>query len=261
MRIWVLIAGSVTLLVAPSAFAQSNQRVQSKAPAYQPPRLADGKPDLNGIWEARAKVDADLESAIVEPADHKIPYQPEALGRRSENRRNRAIQDPLTKCQTPGVPRLMYLPYPFQIVQSANQPVIAILSQYVHTVRNINMQDEHLDGLELWLGDSRGHWEGDTLVVDVAGFNDQTWFDAAGNDHSDALHVVERFTRTGPGVITYQATISDPKVLTGPFKIRVPLMLHTEKNFQLLEYECYALKEGPTVTEGNKPDPGHGDKK
>ena len=227
-------------------------------------RLADGKPDLNGIWEVRAKIDADLEaringkSVIVEPADGRIPYKPEALARKKENNRTRATADTQARCYMPGVPRLFYIPYPFQIVQSANQPVIAVLSQYIHTVRNINMQGEHLDGLDLWLGDSRAHWEGDTLVVDVADFNDLTWFDAAGNYHSDALHVVERFTRTAADTITYEANIEDPKVLTRPFKIRLPLTRHTEKNFQILEYECFGDKEGPTVTVGDKPDPAHG---
>ena len=227
-------------------------------------RLADGKPDLNGIWEVRAKIDADLEaringkSVIVEPADGRIPYKPEALARKQENNRTRATADTQARCYMPGVPRLFYIPYPFQIVQSANQPVIAVLSQYIHTVRNINMQGEHLDGLDLWLGDSRAHWEGDTLVVDVADFNDLTWFDAAGNYHSDALHVVERFTRTAADTITYEATIEDPKVLTRPFKIRLPLTRHTEKNFQILEYECFGDKEGPTVTVGDKPDQAHG---
>jgi hypothetical protein len=240
------------LILAAVASAQSAQR------------LADGKPDLNGIWEVRAKIDADLEaringkSVIVEPADGRIPYKPEALARKKENNRTRATADTQARCYMPGVPRLFYIPYPFQIVQSANQPVIAVLSQYIHTVRNINMQGEHLDGLDLWLGDSRAHWEGDTLVVDVADFNDLTWFDAAGNYHSDALHVVERFTRTAADTITYEATIEDPKVLTRPFKIRLPLTRHTEKNFQILEYECFGDKEGPTVTVGDKPDPAHG---
>jgi hypothetical protein len=231
--------------------------------AYTPPRLADGKPDLNGIWEVRAKVDADLEgkiggkNIIVDPADGKIPYKPEALAQKKDNAAKRATADPLSKCWMPGVPRLMYVAYPFQIVQSASQPVIPMLSQYVHTIRNINMAGEHLDGLDLWLGDSRAHWEGDTLVTDVADFNDQTWFDAAGNYHSDALHVVERFTRTASDTITYEATMTDPKVLSKSFKISLPLTLHTEKNFQIMEYECYAVKEGPTFTVGDKPESQH----
>jgi hypothetical protein len=233
----------------------------SAAAAYTPPRLADGHPDLNGIWEIRSKVDANLETAkingksvIVEPKDGRIPYKPEELAKKKENEKAKAAADPVGKCLMPGIPRLAYVPYPFQIVQSANQPVIAFLSQFAHEVRNINMGGEHLDGLDLWLGDSRGRWDGDTLVIDVADFNDMTWFDGAGSHHSEALHVVERFTRTGPETISYEATIEDPKVLTKPFKIAMPLTLHTEKNFQLLEHECYADKEGPTVTVGDKPD-------
>lgn len=232
--------------------------------AYTPPRLADGKPDLNGIWEVRGKVDADIEAKlggkniIIEPADGKIPYKTEALAKKKELNAKRTTADPITKCWMPGIPRLIYAPYPFRIAQAADQPVIAFLSQYVHTVRNINMGGEHLDGLDLWLGDSRGHWDGDTLVVDVADFNDMTWFDGAGSLHSSMLHVVERYTRTGPETITYEATITDPEVLTKPFKIRVPLSLHTEKNFQIMEFECYATKEGPTITVGDKKDPDHG---
>ncbi len=222
---------------------------QTKSGAYAPPRLADGKPDLNGIWEVRGKVDADLQAnlggknVIIEPADGKIPYKPEALVKKKELNAKRATEDPVTKCWMQGVPRTVYASYPFRIAQAADQPVIAFLSQYVHTVRNINMGGEHLDGLELWLGDSRGKWEGDTLVVDVADFNDMTWFDGTGSLHSNMLHVVERYTRTGPETITYEATITDPEVLTKPFKFRVPLSLHTEKNFQIMEYECYAVKE------------------
>ena len=228
------------------------------ASVYTVSRLADGHPDLNGIWEVRGRVDPNLEAAringkgvVVEPKDGRIPYKPEELAKKKQTR---AADDPIGKCWMPGIPRLAYVPYPFQIVESANQPVISFLSQYVHTVRNINMGGEHLDGLELWLGDSRGHWDGDTLVIDVADFNDMTWFDGAGSHHSGDLHVVERFTRTGPTTISYEATIEDPKVLTKPFKIALPLTLHTEKNFQLLEYECFADKEGPTVTVGDKAD-------
>ncbi len=254
--------GSITCALAVLCLTTITAQGQTKA--YTAPRLADGKPDLNGIWEVRTKVDADLESKvngkniIVDPADGKIPYKAEALAKKKDNLQKRAAMDPVSKCKAPGIPRLTYVPYPFQIVESANQPLIAFLSQYVHTVRNIHLRGEHLDGLDLWLGDSRGHWDGDTLVVDVADFNDETWFDAAGSLHSDALHVTERFTRTSPDTITYEATVEDPKVLTKPFKISLPLMLHTEKNFQIMEYECYAAKEGPTFTVGDKPDPQHG---
>ena len=128
-------------------------------------------------WKRRSAA----RSPIVDPADGKIPYKPEALAKKKELSAQRATADPATKCWMQGVPRMVYSPYPFRIAQAADQPVIAFLSQYVHTVRNINMGGEHLDGLDLWLGDSRGHWEGDTLVVDVADFNDMTWLDAAGS--------------------------------------------------------------------------------
>jgi hypothetical protein len=256
------ISGSLLCTLALTTVAV-NAPAQTTKSASEPPRLADGKPDFNGIWEVRSKVDANLEtrvngkSVIVDPPDGRIPYKPAELAKKKQNDKNKATEDPVGKCQMPGVPRLAYVPYPFQIVESASQPVIVFLSQYVHTVRNINMGGEHLDGLDLWLGDSRGHWDGDTLVIDVADFNDSTWFDASGSHHSDALHVVERFTRTGPATLNYEATIEDPKALTKPFKISMPLTLHTEKNFQLLEHECYADKEGPTVTVGDKPDPQH----
>ncbi len=249
MKIWT------TLLLAAAA-ASVPAVAQSKG--YSAPRLADGHPDLNGIWEVQGKVDANIEAKlggkniIVDPEDGKIPYKPEALAQRKANAEKRATEDPLTKCWMPGVPRLMYIPYPYQIVESANQPVIPILSQYVHVIRNIQMQGEHLDGLENWLGDSRGHWDGDTLVVEATNFNDQTWYDAAGNYHSGDLHVVERFTRTGPNTIAYQATMTDPKVLTKPFTIHLTLARDVRKNAQIMEYECYANKEGPTFTVGDK---------
>lgn len=246
------LAAALCLAVVPAA-------AQSKG--YDPPRLADGKPDFNGIWQAPGKNGVtDLEGKIrgkkiiVDPADGKIPYLPAALAKRAENNKNRATADPLGKCYMPGTPRLMYINQPFQFVETSTG--IAILSQFAHVVRNIHMERaDHLKDIDFWMGDSVGHWEGDTLVVDNADFNDKTWLDSVGNYHSDALHVVERFTRTGPDTLTYEATIEDPKVFSKPWKISVPLALHTEKFFQILEFECYASKEGPTVTEGTKPDP------
>jgi hypothetical protein len=140
------------------------------------------------------------------------------------------------------VPRLTYLPFPMQIVQSPQQ--VTIFYEYVHNYRNIHLNRKtHLDGIDFWNGDSIGQWEGDALVVDVANFNDQTWFDRAGNFHSDALHVVERYTPVDANGMLYEATIEDPKVFTRPWKIRLPLHRHTEPNFRLLEYECQAYAE------------------
>ncbi|HUI80042.1 MAG TPA: hypothetical protein VLY24_19075 [Bryobacteraceae bacterium] len=235
--------GFTLCLLATAAAAQS----------YRAPRTPDGKPDLQGFWQALNTASFNIEphspalgipgglGIVADPPDGKIPYKPEAAAQQQQNFRNRAARDPLHKCYSPGVPRMMYLPFPFQIIQTPK--FIAITSEYAHTVRNVSLDSKHISDLDFYMGDSRGHWEGETLVVDVTSNNDETWFDAAGNFHSDALHVVERYTRTEPDVLTYEATIEDPKVLTKPFKIAMPLYRHREKNFRLLEYECQAYAE------------------
>jgi len=214
------------------------------------PRTPDGKPDLQGIWQA-------LNTAAWDIQDHdprlgvpggqsvvdgdEIPYQPAALAKRRENFEKRATADPESKGYLPGVPRIMYMPYPFQIAQGPKQ--ISMLFEYTHVVRNIFMEGEHYPGhIDMWMGDSRGRWEADTLVVDIGHFNDQTWFDRAGNFHSDELHVVERYTPAGSDHIRYEATIEDPKVFTRPWKMSMLLYRHKEENMQLLEYECFALQ-------------------
>jgi hypothetical protein len=186
--------------------------------------------DLRGIWLAQNQANVNLETAkvIVDPSSGKIPYQPGALAKR------KTTADPETKCFQPGVPRANYESSPFQIFQ--NDKGIYIVYQDVHAYRIIYTDgSRHNEGLGYAMGDSRGHWEGDTLVVDVTSFSDATWFDRAGNYHSDALHVVERYTRTNRETLLYEATIEDPKVFTGPWKIRMPLRLQTG---QLLEDEC-----------------------
>jgi hypothetical protein len=215
------------------------------AAAYTAPRTADGQPDLQGIWEVRTSPDKDLEKAkgvIVDPKNGKIPYLPAALAEKKQNEKNSAMADPLGKCFMPGVPRINLLSYPLQIFQTPSQ--IAIAYEYIHNWRNIYLKrNKHLDGIDFWQGDSVGHWDGDTLVVDVADFNDQTWFDKAGDYHSDALHVVERYTRTGPDTLQYEATIEDSKVYSAPWKIRVELQRKTQPSARLMEYECQYLKE------------------
>ena len=170
-----------------------------------------------------------------------LPYRPEALARRNENRDNWLNLDPEIKCYLPGVPRATYMPYPFQIFQNAK--AIFIAYEYAGAVRNIYLQDPGKPPVDSWMGQSVGHWEGETLVVDVMGFNDQTWFDRAGNFHSDALHVVERYTRTSPDVIQYEATIEDPMVFTRPWKMSMPLYRRQEKNAQLMDFKCVEFVE------------------
>ena len=224
------------------------------ADRLQAPRTADGTPDLQGIWQVRNTTAAfDLEdhggaleflqeNIIVDPPDGKIPYKPEALAKRQANFKIRETADTLNKCYMPGVPRITYLDFPFQIFQTPKYTLIAY--EYIHIYRTIFTDaSKHIDGLDFWLGDPRGHWDGDTLVVDVMDFNDQTWFDASGDYHSDKLHVVERYTRTGPDTLRYEATIEDPEVFTRAWKISLPLYRHTEPNFRLLEYECQAYAD------------------
>ena len=224
------------------------------AQSYRPPRTPDGKPDLQGIWQVMNTAAVNLEdhiavlgmpagrSVIVDPPDGKIPYTPAAAQKQKENFKNRAKADPLNICYIPGVPRAMYLPFPMQIVQTPKYVLIA--SEFAHTLRTVYMDgSKHPDVALFWIGDSRGHWDGDTLVVDVANHLPDTWFDRSGNFHSDALHVTERITRTEPDILTYEATLEDPQVFTRPWTIRMLLYRHKEPNFKLLEYECYVFLE------------------
>ena len=215
---------------------------------YTPPRTIHGEPDLQGIWQV-------LNTAVWDVQDHhatlgvpagqgvvvgnEIPYQPWALEQRQQNYANRASADPEASCKMVGVPRITYMPYPLQILQTPNQ--IVMLYEYVHSIRNIFMDSSHPEGpIQWWMGDSRGHWEGDTLVVDVVHFTDQTWFDRSGNFHGESLHVVERYTRTGPDHMLYEVTIEDPEVFTEPWQMSMPLYRRQEENSRILEYECYA---------------------
>ena len=211
-------------------------------------RTLDGKPDLSGVWQAINAAAWDIQDhggqlgtppglGVVE--GNEIPYQPAAAKKKQENYANRATADPTeANCFLPGVPRATYMPYPFEIVQTPKK--VAISYEFAHGLRVIPVDgSSHPDGApDAWMGDSRGRWEGNTLVVDVAGFNDQTWFDHAGNVHSDALHVVERYTMTDPDHIAYEATIEDPKVFTRAWKMSMPLYRVVDKNARLLEYEC-----------------------
>jgi len=222
------------------------------------PRASDGKPDLSGIWQVLDNsLDGNIEphvasygvhagqGAIVDPADGLIPYLPAAVAKRQANFKNRA-KDPVAYCYKPGVPRITYMPYPFQITQTPK--MIQMNYEFVHNYRSVYVNDsEHLPGIDFYNGDSRAKWDGDTLVVDVADLNDDpdhpTWFDGSGNYHSDQLHVVERWTRTGPDTMTYRATMTDPKVFSRPWTIEVLLYRHQEKNFRIMEYECQLYKE------------------
>jgi hypothetical protein len=244
------------------------------AGGYRPPRLVDGKPDLNGIWQALNEANYDIEAHMARPAlalrpgpygpvpaaavlamgavgsvppgmgiveGGEIPYLPAALAKKKENQENWLTRDPEIKCYLPGVPRATYMPYPFQIFESTK--AIFFAYEYAGAVRNIYLKDPGPAPVDSWMGQSVGKWDGDTLVIDVTGFNEETWFDRAGNHHSDKLHVVERYTRTSPDVIAYEATIEDPKTFSRPWKISVPLYRRQEKNAQLMDFKCVEFVE------------------
>ena len=173
---------------------------------------------------------------------NEIPYQPWAAARQKENYENWLSRDPEVKCYLPGLPRATYMPYPFQILQTGNNDIL-MAYEYASASRVIKMGKVEPPPVDTWMGQSGGRWEGDTLVVDVTGFNDQTWFDRAGNFHSEALHVVERFTPVSPDLLDYQVTIEDPKVFTRPWNIQMPLYRRQDKSAQLLEFKCVEFVE------------------
>jgi hypothetical protein len=202
------------------------------------------QPDLSGIWMPAKPVD-NLEKGgyIKDPPNHKIPYIAGGAAKAKENFKNAKTADLVNRCYMPGVPRLMYMGYPFQIFET--EKYVAIASEYAHVYRMIYLDGSpHLDFPGLWDGDSRGHWDGDSLAVDVTNFNDMTLLDKAGNYHSDQLHVTERFTRTGPHSLLYEATISDPKTFTKDWKIAVPMIQKTGPTARLMEHECQDLAFG-----------------
>ena len=248
----VEVAVAVLLLLIPIPVAGQASSGQAPAAAAQRdslPRTADGRPELSGIWQVMntaawdiqdhsAQRDVPAGQGVVE--GNEIPYQPWAAAQKEENYRNRLTADPDAQCYMSGVPRITFMPYPFQIFQTPNY--VVILYEYRHVMRIIHTDGStHLPGVidSFWMGDSRGHWEGDTLVVDTIHFNDQSWFDKAGNFHSEALHVIERYTLTSPDHINYEVTIEDPKVFTRPWKMSMPIYRRKEPNVRVLEYLCF----------------------
>ena len=246
--------------IATRAQAQGRGQTPAAAPAYRAPRTADGKPDLNGIWQAVNEANWDIQPhaagfgrvvalgavdavppglGVVDSGE--IPYLPAALAKKKENFEKRLSLDPEIKCYLPGVPRAMYQGRPYQIIQSAN--VIMMVFEFAGAVRTINMDKPAEAPADSWMGWSNGRWEGETLVVDSTGFNDQSWFDRAGNFHSDALHVVERFTATSADHLNYEVTIEDKNVFSRPWKLSMPLYRRKERNAQVMEFKCVEFAE------------------
>jgi hypothetical protein len=252
-RALIIVVGAI------AAVALATLPIAGQARAYRAPRTADGKPNFNGIWQGVTEAYWDIEPHPAAPGlvlelgasnavaggigivDGPLPYTPEALTKKKDNYAHRLTLDPEIKCYLPGVPRAMYMPYPFQIIETP--AYIMMVYTYARAVRTIYMTDHKEAPADSWMGWSNGHWEGETLVVDTTGFNDQTWFDRAGNFHSDELHVVERFTATSPDHLRYDATIEDPKTFTRPWTISMPIYRRVETNAQLLEFNCIPFVE------------------
>jgi hypothetical protein len=234
------------------------------ASAADPPRPAKiaGKPNMNGVWQAITSAYWNLEDhsaaglsnfwqlgaiaampagqSIVD-GDGKIPYLPAALAQRDENRAGWPKTDPEAKCYMPGIPRATYMPYPFQIVQGDGD--ILFVYEFASANRIVHMSKHQEPPVDSWMGWSNGHWDGDTLVIEVTGNNDQTWFDRAGNYHSDQLKVTERYTLKDASHIQYEATIEDPQTFSRAWKISLPLYKRIEPNAQLLEFKCVEFSE------------------
>jgi hypothetical protein len=241
--------------------------VAARLKTFTPPRMADGHPDFNGYWE-RAFTSQDIEqhgdglgvqagpSLVVDTPDRRIPYQPWAL----EVRKTvvEKFISPMASCFPPGASRQLLAPSSHQILQTPGY--VVYLLEYSHSYRVIPTATvPHVPGnIKLWQGDSRGRWEGNTLVVDVTNSNGLTWFDNAGNFYSDAVRIVERFTMVDADTIHYEARIEDPKVYTRPWTIVSALTRNKEDGYELLEQACF---EGNRAVEGAqsvgmKPFPG-----
>ena len=219
-----------------------------KMKTFNPPRRVDGRPDMQGYWN-RTVTSQDVEahpegygvqagpSLVIDTPDRNIPYQPWALELRKDMV-ERYIS-PLASCSPLGMPRHVYAPGPHQIVQTPEY--LVHLLEYAHAYRIIPIATgPHVGNvIKLWQGDSRGHWEGNTLVVDVTNSNGLTWLDNAGNFYSDALHMVERFTLVDADTIHYEARVEDPTVYTRPWTMALALIRNKEPGFELLEQACH----------------------
>ncbi len=241
---------------------------------YEPPRTADGKVDFTGVWQVLNTANHNLEAhtgraaqvmregrVVPVPAKElvalgavgalppslgvveggEIPYKPEALAQREENRENWVTADPEVYCYLPGIPRATYMPHPFRIVQ--NDDALLFSYAYAGAVRNVELSDPGPAPIDSWMGLSWARWEGDTLVIESSGFNDRSWFDRAGNYHTDQLKVTERFTRTSDHTIEYSATMEDPQVFTRPWTISMPLYRRVGADANMLQFNCVEYVE------------------
>lgn len=256
----LVVAAFIAAFATSAPSVAAGQTPAAPRQAYTPPRTPDGHPDLQGVWRVwnLAKYDVEPHVAsqgvpagfgvIVDPQDGMIPYQPWALARKKDNFARSRIKypydplqnaDPLARCYLPGIPRITYLGWPFEIVQTKD--FVGFVYEWMHVRRMIPLTNRQVpEGLEFWTGVSRGRWDGNTLVVDVTNLSDWTWLDMAGNFHSKSAQVEERYTRVTPDTLNYEVTIEDPSVFTRAWKMRMPVQ---RQDARLLEYECHELLE------------------
>jgi hypothetical protein len=233
---------------------------RGQAASYRAPRTPDGKPDLNGIWQVMNTANWDIQdhdqrqgplyalgaAFSIPPGEgvvvgNELPYQPAALVKKKENAEQWLKLDPEVKCYLPGIPRATYMPYPFQIVQTPTRVLFAYA--YANASRVVSMNTIVEPQIDTWMGYASGRWDGESLVVESTGFNDLSWFDRAGNFHSDALKVTERFTPISRDALQYEATIDDPQVFTRPWQMRMPIYRKLEKPARLYRYNCVEFAE------------------
>jgi len=248
---------------------ESGENVDDKLP-----RTPAGKPNLNGIWQAIGNAYWDIEPHLARPAlamipgpagpvpatevlafgavgavpsgqgivvGGEIPYLPDALQKRNENRANWLVRDPEIRCYLPGVPRATYMQFPFQIFQSESKFMITY--EYASAVRDIYFDSPGPAQVDSWMGQSVGHWDGDTFVVEVTALHPDTWFDRAGNHHSAAMTVTERYTMQGPDHMLYEATIEDPETFSRPWEISLILYRNIDPNARLGQFKCVEFVE------------------
>jgi hypothetical protein len=245
----------IAILMAVPGHSQTQAKTTS-----QIPRMPDGKPNFTGLWQALGTANWDIRDHSAQagslyqlgaigavPAGQgivdggEIPYTPAAAAQQKDNFKNRMKLDPEVKCYMPGIPRANYMPFPFQIVQS--QRDLAFAYEYATANRVVNMGKFKEGAVDTWMGTSNGHWEGDTLVIDVSGLNGSSWFDRSGNFETDTTHVVERWMLADADHINYEATIDDKAIYTRPWKISTVFYRRKEKGAQLNEFKCVEFTE------------------
>lgn len=261
MRNRLNLKGATAGTIAVAAFAVLLAAQSASAQNYTAPRTHDGRPDLNGIWQALGSAHYDLEGHAADfspslemgalgavPAGlgvvvgGEIPYKQSALAQRQANRENRLLYDPAVRCYMPGIPRATYQPFPFQIVQTPDYILFAYEFASASRIVYMNRPDFEAPA-DAWMGHSRGRWDGETLVIDVTSQVPETWFDRSGNYHSNSIRVEERYTAASEQHLQYEATITDPEIFERPWSIRLPLYRRIDENMQLLEFKCVEFVE------------------